>query len=175
MNNPRDAARQMAACRSILIRTHSRVRVYLWRRWDVWDRAGQARFLPWVLTTLWEGIRQFPSTQEQNNRTALAAYLQSEGRQFCQNALNEARTALRFLGFAGAGLVLVAGLTVTGSLLQLDAFSELASALWAAVLIGIPLWILFFSLELVEYRTARYLSAAIETAIERLESARDEG
>jgi hypothetical protein len=163
MNNARDSARQMAACRSILIRTHSRARVYLWRRWDWWDKYRQARFLPWVLTTLWEGIRQFP------NQAALAAYLQGEGRQFCQNALNESRTALRFLGLAGAGLVLVAGLAVMFSLLQLDNFSELESALWAILIVGTPLWIVFFSLELVEYRTARYLLAAIETAIERLE------
>ncbi|HEY7126989.1 MAG TPA: hypothetical protein VH540_23835 [Ktedonobacterales bacterium] len=162
MNNTRESARQMAACRSILIRTHSRVRVYLWRRWDWWDKQRQARFLPWVLTTLWEGIRQFP------NQEALAGYLQSEGRQFCQNALNESRTALRFLALAGAGLVLVAGLALTISLLNLESFYELESALWAGVIVGAPLWILFFSVELIEYRTARYLSAAIETAIERL-------
>ncbi len=162
MNDARESARQMAACRSILIRTHSRVRVYLWRRWDWWDKHRQARFLPWVLTTLWEGIRQFP------NQAALAGYLQSEGRQFCQNALDESKTALRFLALAGAGLVLAATLAAAFELLRLDAWSELESALWACVIVGMPFWILFFLMEWVEYRTARYLSAAIETAIERL-------
>jgi hypothetical protein len=159
----------MAACRSILIRTHSRVRVYLWRRWDIWERAEQARFLPWVLTTLWEGIRQFP------NQAALARYLQHEGRQFCQDALREARTALRFLGLAGVGLVLVLGLALLIGLLNLSAFSELESVLWAIAIVGTPLWILFLSVELIEYRAARYLSAAIETAIERLEQADEAG
>lgn len=168
MNDARNVARQREACRSMLIRTHSRVRIYLWRRWDWWDRHRQARFLPWVLTTLWEGIRQFP------NQASLAAYLQSEGRQFCQNALRESRTALRFLGLAGAGLVVVAVLAVIVGLLQLQSFSELESVCWAGIIVGTPLWIVFFALEWVEYRTARYLSAAIETAIERLERAEDE-
>ena len=150
------------------------MRVYLWRRWDWWDKHRQARFLPWVLTTLWEGIRQFPSVQGQANQTALAGYLQSEGRQFCQNALNESRTALRFLALAGAGLVLAATLAASFELLQLDSLSELGSVLWAVVIVGTPLWILFFLMEWVEYRTARYLSAAIETAIERLEQAEGE-
>ena len=167
MNDTRDSARQMAACQGILIRTHSRVRVYLWRRWDSWDRVGQTRLLPWVLTTLWEGIRQFP------NQATLARYLQGEGRQFCQNALNESRTALRFLGVAGVGLVGVAGLALAIALLHLNALSQVEAALWAAAIIGIPLWMVFFALELVEYRTARYLTVAIETAIERLEGAEE--
>jgi hypothetical protein len=167
MNDTRDSARQLAICQSTLIRAHGRVRVYLWRHWDWPERHRQARFLPWVLTTLWEGMRQFP------NQTALAGYLQREGREFCQDALNESRIALRFLGLAGIGLVLVAALAVAIAWLNLEPFSEVASAFWAGDIVGAPLWILFFSLELVEFRTARYLSAALETAIERLEGGED--
>ena len=162
MHDTRDSARQLATCRAILLRAHSRVRVYLWRRWEFRHPAGDAQLMTWTLTTLWNAMLQFP------NQALLASYLKQDGRRFCQDALSESLTSLRFLRVAGVVVVALAGLAITLDVLNLA--QGLTPILWVVVIVGVPLWLVFFLLEVVEYRSARYLSAAIETAIERLEA-----
>ncbi len=158
MYEARHAARQFGACQAILVRTHCRVRTHLWQRWYIWGGSANPEMISWALAALWQSILQYP------NRALLATYLQDQGRQFCLDTLREARSTLRFLGVMGTLIIALAGSAVA----LRDLMPILAPILFVCTGVGTPIWLVFLGVEWIEYRTATYLTVAVEIAIERL-------
>ncbi len=158
MDETRQLLRQQAACQAIIVRAHCRVRRNLWRRWHFWERARSPELVNWALMALWSGITQFPQ------RDLLATYLSGEGRQFCLDAMREARTTLRFIAVGGALLV---ALGASGFVL-LSIQPTLAEVLILGTALLLPGWLVFLGLEWIEYCTATYMSVSVEIAAERL-------
>lgn len=158
MDETGPSIRQLAACQAILVRAHGRVRAHLWRRWHLWERARNPEIINWALLALWNGITRFP------NQALLASYLQGDGRQFCLDTMNEARTTLRFIVAGGVILVAVG----VGAFGLLGILPNLAGMLLVGSALTLPIWLVFLALEWIEYRTASYLSVAVDTAIRRL-------